>query len=57
MGEGEPAPTTPNLGAPEYTIKIFISGNSGSKEVCQYGCLSPFFLQFNKPLGNLPKYL
>ena len=34
MGEGEPAPAAPeNLGPPEYTIKIFISGNSGSKEI------------------------
>ena len=33
MGEGEPAPAPENLGPPEYTIKIFISGNSGSKEI------------------------
>lgn len=34
MGEGEPAPAAPeNLGPPEYVIKIFISGNSGSKEI------------------------
>ena len=30
MGEGEPAP------APEPTIRIFISGNSGSKEVSNH---------------------
>ena len=34
MGEGEPAPAAPeNLGPPEYVIKIYISGNSGSKEI------------------------
>ena len=33
MGEGEPAPTPENLGPPEYVIKIYISGNSGSKEI------------------------
>ena len=31
MGEGEPAPAAPATPAP--VIKIFISGNSGSKEV------------------------
>ena len=31
MGEGEPAPAP---AAPAPVIKIFISGNSGSKEVC-----------------------
>ncbi len=33
MGEGEPAPAPENLGPPEYVIKIYISGNSGSKEI------------------------
>ena len=33
MGEGEPAPAP---AAPAPVIKIFISGNSGSKEVLHY---------------------